>query len=65
MRPMGKSSTLIVLLNKKFAGNKTEILDVNQFINETDGFLNKFFKHAIVKVPDKLVKKTLARFMDT
>ena len=61
---MGLNSTLIVFINKKGACEKKEILDVNQFIEETDNFLNKFFKHANVKVPDNLVEKTLARFMN-
>jgi hypothetical protein len=62
---MGKNSTLIVLLNKKDACDKPEILDVNRFIEETDSYLNKFFKHADVKVADKLVKKTLAKCMNS
>lgn len=61
MRPMGKNSTLIVYIDKKNAHGKTEVIDVKKFIEETDNFLHDFFRNSIVKVSNKLIKKTLTK----
>jgi hypothetical protein len=57
---MIKNSTLIIITDNRNK-NKTEVIDVNQFLDETDSYLNRLFKGYEIGAPDAIVHAALMK----